>query len=135
MPKVSKATASVLQQIPGAESRSENFPGGWTVNFETETEDVDTAGFYKGMPDDQCQTLHMGYVLKGTIRYRTAAGEEVFEAGDAYLVLPGHTSFVHAGTEYVEFSPTEEQVRTYARVVDTWQSLLQSGDYPVIYAP
>lgn len=127
MPKASKSTASVRQEIPGAVSLSENFPGGWTVNFETETAEVDTTESHRGLKDDKCQTLHLGYVLSGRITYRTAHGDEVFEAGDAYLVQPGHTSLVAAGTEYVEFSPTEEQVRTYTHVVDSWRGLVDSG--------
>lgn len=68
MAKASKETASRRQEIPGAVSLSEDFPGGWTVNFETETADVDTTPFYDHLPDKQCQTMHLGYVLKGCIR-------------------------------------------------------------------
>lgn len=133
MAKASKDSASRRQEIPGAVSLSEDFPDGWTVNFETETADVDTTDFYEHLPNKQCQTMHLGYVLKGTIRYRTAQGEEVFNAGDAYYVAPGHTSFVHEGTEYVEFSPTRDQTETYQRVVDYW-AFLKAGD-PLIIAP
>ena len=41
-----------------------------------------------------------------------AHGEETFETGDAYYVAPGHTPKLFAGTEIVEFSPTEELQRT-----------------------
>ena len=54
----------------------------------------------------------MGYVLKGRLGYRTADGEEFYEAGEAYFVGPGHTPIMTAGTEVVEFSPTEELVET-----------------------
>ena len=50
----------------------------------------------------------MGYVIKGKVAFRSGDGEEVFEAGDAYYVGPGHTPVLYAGTEVVEFSPTEE---------------------------
>lgn len=133
MTKASKETASRRQEIPGAVSMSEDFPGGWTVNFETETADVDTTPFYDHLPDKKCQTTHMGYVIKGCIRYHTDEGEEVFNAGDAYYVPPGHTSFVHEGTEYVEFSNTEAQNQTYASTVDYWR-FLAPGD-PLIIAP
>ena len=36
----------------------------------------------------------------------------MFEGGDAYYVGPGHTPILYAGTEVVEFSPTEELGRT-----------------------
>ena len=136
MPKASRETASVLQEIPGAVSRSENFPDGWTVNFETVTEDVDTAAQTARLPGGLCPTAHLGYVLTGSITYRGRHGEETFTAGEAYSVEPGHTAFVTAGTEYVEFSPTEEQVATYRHAVDTWQGLLDSGQLPhIVVAP
>lgn len=51
----------------------------------------------------------MGYVLKGKFGVRRADGvEEIFEAGDAFVLEPGHTPFVFAGTEYVTFTPAEE---------------------------
>ena len=54
----------------------------------------------------------MGYVIKGKVAFRSGDGEEVFETGDAYYVGPGHTPTLYAGTEVVEFSPTEELGRT-----------------------
>lgn len=55
----------------------------------------------------------MGYVLKGKLKFMFTDGtEEVYEAGDAYYAPPGHTPFLHAGSEVVEFSPTEELAKT-----------------------
>jgi hypothetical protein len=54
----------------------------------------------------------MGYVITGKVAFRSAGGEEVFETGDAYYVGAGHTPVLYAGTEVVEFSPTEELGRT-----------------------
>jgi hypothetical protein len=50
----------------------------------------------------------MGYVIRGRLGFRSADGEETFEAGDAYYVGPGHTPILYAGTEVVEFSPTDK---------------------------
>ena len=44
--------------------------------------------------------------------FRYADHDEVYEAGDAYYAPPGHIPVVTAGTEVVEFSPTEEYDRT-----------------------
>jgi hypothetical protein len=60
---------------------------------------------FKGLPEDQCQCEHMGYVIRGKVAFRSPVGEEVFEAGDAYYVGPGHTPVLYAGTDVVEFSP------------------------------
>ena len=51
-------------------------------------------------------------MIKGKVAFRTGDVEEVFEAGDAYYAGPGHTPVLFAGTEVVEFSPTEELGRT-----------------------
>jgi hypothetical protein len=108
MPKASKQTASEHETLEGYEGHLEHFDGGWTVAFETYTEDADLTPFFKGLPDDRCQCEHIGYVLKGKVTFRSASGEETFETGDAYYVGPGHTPILFAGTEVVEFSPTEK---------------------------
>ena len=86
--------------------------GTMSVEMGTMTQQVDPSPFFKGLPDDRCQCPHWGYVLRGQLRYKTARGEEVFNAGDAYYIGPGHTPVFEAGTEYVEFSPTEELNKT-----------------------
>jgi quercetin dioxygenase-like cupin family protein len=47
-------------------------------------------------------------VLKGSLTYRFADHEEVFEAGDAFYLPPGHVPLADAGSELVQFSPSEE---------------------------
>ncbi len=74
MPKVSKATASSHQQIPGAVESFIHETEGWTVTFETHSIDADGAFMFKGAPNDQCQAPHLGYVLKGRMAIRTADG-------------------------------------------------------------
>ena len=44
------------------------------------------------------------------------AGFEDLEAGDAYYVGPGHVPILSAGTEVVEFSPTDALNDTMAVV-------------------
>jgi hypothetical protein len=50
------------------------------------------------------------------VTFRFADRDEVYETGDAYYAPPGHIPAVDAGTEIVEFSPTEEYGRTMAVV-------------------
>ncbi|MGZ6697253.1 MAG: cupin domain-containing protein, partial [Solirubrobacteraceae bacterium] len=64
------------------------------------------------LPDDRCQCPHRGYVIGGRVTFRFAAGEETYEAGDAYYAPPGHVPVIAAGTEVVEFSPGDEYART-----------------------
>jgi hypothetical protein len=113
MPRAAKATASQTFEMEGYEGHLEQFDGGYTVAFETYTADADLAPLMQGLPDDQCQSPHWGYVLRGKLTFKSADGEETFEAGDAYYVAPGHTPVLYAGTELVEFSPTDELQRTF----------------------
>ena len=93
------------------EMRTEEIDG-YTIEFATFREDADGTPFFVGLPDDRCQSPHWGYVIGGTLTFRYADRDEVYEAGDAYYAPPGHVPVVAAGTEVVEFSPTEEYRRT-----------------------
>ncbi|TFC44338.1 hypothetical protein E3T26_00915 [Cryobacterium sp. TMT1-21] len=109
MPKVSKDTASSHTGFPGYVDAYEQEIGGWTVTIESNLIDMDQAIFFKGALNDQCQANHFGYVLKGKFGVRTGEGvEEFFEAGDAFIIEPGHTPIVFAGCEYVAFTPTQD---------------------------
>ena len=122
MPKSSKATATESVVVDGYEGHLENLEGGYTVAFEAYTADVDLAPLMVGLPDDRCQAEHWGYVIRGRVTFRTAEGDETFEAGDAYYVGPGHTPVLYAGAEVIEFSPTEELARTMATVTRNMES-------------
>ncbi|HKZ13546.1 MAG TPA: hypothetical protein VJL81_06855 [Solirubrobacterales bacterium] len=117
MPKASKQTASKIDDAGVLESRSQEL-GGYTVEFTTFREDADATPFFRGLPEDRCQSPHWGYVLAGKLTFRYADREETYAAGDAYYGPPGHVPVVTAGTEIVEFSPTDEYARTLAVVAE-----------------
>ena len=50
----------------------------------------------------------LGVRLAGKVTFKTSSGEETFETGDAYYIPAGHTPVLYAGTEIIEFSPTEQ---------------------------
>lgn len=106
MPKVSRETASESGGGPGLEARYEHFEGGYTVEFETFTEDVDLTPRLKGLPDDLCPSPHWGYVVSGRLTYNIGGQDEVIEGGEAFYVPAAHTLMGDAGTEVVFFSPT-----------------------------
>lgn len=112
MPKASKETATESVQLEGYEGHFEQFDGGYTVGFETYTQDADLSPFFSGLPNDQCQCEHWGYVIKGKVSFKYGDREETYKSGDAYYAPPGHTPVLFAGTEIVEFSPTAELQRT-----------------------
>jgi Cupin domain len=122
MPHASRATASQTVEVEGYEGHIENLEGGYTVAFERYTADADLAPFFVGLPDDQCQAEHWGYVIAGRLTFKTDAGEETFGAGDAYYVPPGHTPVHYAGAEIVEFSPTDVLGQTISVVLDNLQA-------------
>jgi len=124
MPKASKQTASENVSLEGYEGHFEHLDGGYTVGFETYTADADVADLFKGLPDDRCQCPHWGYVLKGKVTFTFADGhKETYETGDAYYAPPGHTPHLFAGSEVVEFSPTEELATTMGVVEKNMEAM------------
>jgi hypothetical protein len=83
--------------------------GGYTVDYLTVKQPVDMSPLLKGLPDDSCQCPHVGVVTRGqlTVRY-TDGTEETVRTGDAFHMAPGHVPSFEAGTELVQFSPTDE---------------------------
>lgn len=49
-----------------------------------------------------CESAHFGYQLKGTMRIKTAAGEEyVIKEGDVFDIPPGHDGWVEGNEPVV----------------------------------
>ena len=117
MPNVSRDTAAESISMLGFDIRLENMEGGYTVCFETHTADQDLTPIFQGLPDDQCQFLRLGYVVEGTAEFRIDGRTEVYTAGDAYYVPPGHVPIHHDGARVVEFSPTQTLGETIGAVM------------------
>ena len=115
MPRTTKTEAPILVDEPPIEGRYVDLDG-YTVAFETFRLDADPAPLFRGLPDDRCQCPHWGIVTSGSLTMRYADRDETFNAGDAYYAGPGHTPVVTAGTEIVEFSPTDLLQQTMAVV-------------------
>src|SRR5262249_44706582 len=122
MPKVSKQSAEHVEEHGPVEDRHEDI-NGWTVNFVSFNADIDATPMLKGLPDDRCPCPHWGYVFKGRVTYRFADHEEVFEAGDAFYLPAGHIPVVEAGTEFVQFSPSEELAEVSATMARNMQQM------------
>ncbi|MEU6236114.1 hypothetical protein [Kitasatospora sp. NPDC047058] len=115
MPRISKAEAALTLDEPVIEGRYAEL-GGYTVGFETHKADMDPGPLFAGLPQDRCQSPHWGVVVRGKVVFRYADHDEVYRAGDAYYGEPGHLPLIFAGTELIEFSPTEALERTMAVV-------------------
>ena len=122
MPNVSRETASEQVAFEGLNVRLEHLEGGYSVCFESHTADADLADLFHGLPDDRAQLPRWGYVITGKVGFRFLDREETYEAGDAYYVPPGHTPVHYAGTEIVEFSPTEILGQTIPVVMKNLQA-------------
>jgi hypothetical protein len=122
MPKLSKQT--VEAQDHGPVLVYEDELDGYTANFVTFRGDLDHSPLLVGLPDDRCQCPHWGYVLEGRMTFRFADHEEVFEAGDAFYVGPGHVPVSNEpGTEYLQFSPTEPLEQTSAVIMKNMEAM------------
>ncbi|PBC76469.1 hypothetical protein BX265_1185 [Streptomyces sp. TLI_235] len=107
MPKVSRSRAAgPADEGPVAARRGE--AGDWTVDFVEFRQEVDGAPLMASAPGGACSCPHWGYVFRGRMVFRFGDREEVFEAGDAFHLPPGHVPWIAAGTEIVQFSPTAE---------------------------
>lgn len=122
MPKASVQTIDEPVSAPGFEGRYAELLD-YTVGFEAYSEESDLTPFFVGLPDDRCQCRHFGYVKKGSVTFKTPDGDETFNAGDAYVVGPGHTPVLHPGTELVEFSPTAELNETMDVVMKNMENM------------
>ncbi len=81
----------------------------------------------KGLPNDMCHSPHWGYVFKGQLRFRFDDHEEVIEAGEAFYLPPGHIPIVEAGTEYVQFSPSEQLHEVAEMMTRNMEAMMQAG--------
>ena len=125
MPKVSKASATRVQDIGIGEVR-EDVSDGYEFSFLDLREESDMADLLKGLPDDLCTCPHWGYVMAGTLTFTFADHVEVFEAGDAYYVGPGHTPAMSAGASVLIISP-EDQAAEVGAVIQRNMKALQAG--------
>jgi hypothetical protein len=114
--RTSREDAPDVETMPGFDGRYADLEG-YTVGFEVYAEDADNAPMLVGLPGDVCPCRHWGYVVSGRAVYSYADGEpEEYRAGDAYVARPGHSAFLEAGTELVEFTPTDAHVATMSVV-------------------
>jgi hypothetical protein len=115
MAKASKATTPTTLDFEIAEDRSCELSE-FTVNFVTIRQDHDLAPMLASLPGGMCQCPHWGVLTRGRMTVRYADHEEVIEAGDAFYMSPGHAPAAAAGTEFIQFSPTDLLAATEAAI-------------------
>ena len=122
MPKTSKDSVSLVRDFGVAEDRSEDL-GGYMVNFVSIRADHDLAALLAALPGGQCPCPHWGYVIKGQLTIRYGDREEVIGAGDAYYMPPGHVPAATMGSEFVQFSPTDQLQAVDAAMAKAMQQM------------
>ena len=126
MPKVSKESAAEVQEIPIGTVSSE-VAGGYEFAFLDLHEKSDLAPLLKGLPNDQCQCVHWGHVVRGSVTFTFADHAETFEAGDAFYVEPGHTPASAAGTEYLLITPADKNLEELDAAIQRNLEALQNA--------
>jgi quercetin dioxygenase-like cupin family protein len=56
-------------------------------------------------------------VVKGQLTVRYGDREEVIEEGDAFYMPPGHVPAATAGSQFIQFSPTDQLQVVEAAIV------------------
>jgi hypothetical protein len=125
MPAFSKDTAPKIEDFgPGSQHGGEL--ADYTAEFVTIRQGHSLAPMLKGMPDDSCQCPHWGYVLAGSITVTYGEREEIYQAGDAYYMPPGHIPAAATGTEFLQFSPTDQLATTLAHMQQNARAMSHS---------
>ncbi len=122
MPKASKESVTEIKDFGVAEDRT-GYLDGYTVNFVSIRQDHDLAPMLSGLPEGRCQCPHWGYVVTGRIIVRYADREEAYEAGDAFYMPPGHTPAAEAGSEIIQFSPSDQLQEVEAAIMRRMQQM------------
>src|SRR5690348_15629460 len=115
MSKTSSETAQQVAEFPVAIDRSSELDG-YTVSFVAIKEGHSLAPMLASLPGGHCSCPHWGYVFEGRLVVHYAGGDEVLEAGDAFVMPPGHVPEADAGTRFVMFSPAAELAATEAAI-------------------
>jgi hypothetical protein len=107
MPKISKENAPNVEDFGPATDIGGPLDD-YTVNFVTIRQEHSLAELLRGLPGDSCPCPHWGYLFAGKITVTYPDRVETYHAGDAFLMSPGHVPAAAAGTEFVQFSPTDQ---------------------------
>jgi len=108
MPKISKENAPNVEdfglgrQISAV--RSTNTPS----TSSRSGRDIPSPRCSRGSPATAARARTGWYLFAGKITVTYADRVEVFQAGDAFLMSPGHIPAAESGSEFVHFSPTDQ---------------------------
>ena len=122
MPRISKESAPNVQDFDLATDISGPVDD-YTVDFVTIRQGHSLAEMLKGLPGDSCPCPHWGYLFAGRLTVAYPDRVEVYQGGDAFLMSPGHVPAAEAGTEFVQFSPTDQLSLVHAHMAATARAM------------
>ncbi|HMG64956.1 MAG TPA: hypothetical protein VK599_18580 [Streptosporangiaceae bacterium] len=126
MPKISKQSAPDVMDAGPAVDRGGHLDD-YAVDFVTIQQGHSLAPLLAGLPGDSCPCPHWGYVFAGQITVTYPDREEVFEAGDAFYMPPGHVPAAVEGSEFVMFSPGAQLAEVMTAMAANAQRLAASS--------
>jgi hypothetical protein len=88
--------------------------GDMAVSYVAVKKEMNLGPLLQGLPNNQCQARHWGFVLKGSFLVDYGDHKEICEAGEFFYTPPGHVPIVTAGTEIIQFTPKDENEKTVA---------------------
>ncbi len=92
--------------------RVDRMPVNWhgmIASYHEDPPGEDITPLLEGLPRNMCQCPHWGYILSGSIRLRYSDGsEELIEAGHAFYMPAGHTSWTDEDVSLFLLSPEKE---------------------------
>ena len=118
MAKTSKAATPIKMDMEMAEDRSCELAD-YTVSFVTIKQEHDLGPMLASLPGGMCQCPHWGVLTKGRLTVRYADRVEVIEPGDAFYMSPGHSPAAAAGSEFIQFSPSDLLAVTEAAIAES----------------
>jgi hypothetical protein len=96
--KIPKNPRNGFQNISGL--------GGMSIGYMEVPGPADFTPFFKGLPNDLCNSPHWGYVIDGYLKIRYPGGkEETVNKGEAFYWPAPHTGVVEKNVKFIDFSP------------------------------
>jgi hypothetical protein len=129
MPKISKESAPHVEDSGPALDISGPLDD-YTVDFVEIRQEQSLAGLLQGLPGNSCPCPHWGYLFAGRITVTYADRVESYRAGDAFLMSPGHVPAAEAGTQFVQFSPTDQMKQVRAHMTATARAMQGAQSAP-----
>ena len=124
MAKTSRETAENVQDMGDIGTVRSSDLSGYRAEFVTVDQDTDLTPLLVGLPNDECQCSHWGYVFKGRMWFRSKDGlDESVGAGEAFAFTPGHVSGADGGSEFLVFTPSEQAAELDTHMMKRVQEL------------